>query len=163
MYGAILGDIAGSKYEFSRPEKFDPWKVKIFANDCCFTDDTVMTIATKYAILKGTPYAKAYGVLSKYPNVGYGSMFKRWIDSYCERGYNSYGNRSAMRVSFLGEHFSTLKKGRGRGGKKAPYAPITIRGGQKGLRPSRAAFIWRKNGASEKEIKSYVQKNMAIP
>ena len=52
MYGAILGDIAGSKYEFSRPEKFDPWKVKIFSNDCCFTDETVMTIATKYAVLK---------------------------------------------------------------------------------------------------------------
>ena len=66
MYGAILGDIAGSKYEFSRPEKFDPWKVKIFANDCCFTDDTVMTIATKYAFLKGTPYAKAYGVVDVY-------------------------------------------------------------------------------------------------
>lgn len=77
MYGAILGDIAGSKYEFSRPEKFDPWKVKIFSNDCCFTDDTVMTIATKYAVLKGVPYAKAYGVFGrKYPNVGYGTMFK---------------------------------------------------------------------------------------
>ena len=111
MYGAILGDIAGSKYEFSRPEKFDPWKVKIFSNDCCFTDDTVMTIATKYAVLKGVPYAKAYGVFGrKYPNVGYGTMFKRWIDSYCERGYNSYGNGSAMRVSFIGEHFDTLKK-----------------------------------------------------
>ena len=34
------------------PKKFDPWKVKIFSNDCCFTDDTVMTIATKYAVLK---------------------------------------------------------------------------------------------------------------
>ena len=25
MYGAILGDIAGSRFEFTRPEKFD-WR-----------------------------------------------------------------------------------------------------------------------------------------
>ena len=111
MYGAILGDIAGSKYEFSRPQNFDPWKIKIFSNDCFFTDDTVMTVATKYAVLKQVPYGKAYGVFGrKYPNVGYGTMFKRWIDGYCERGYNSFGNGSAMRVSFIGEHFGTLEQ-----------------------------------------------------
>jgi len=158
MYGAILGDIAGSKYEFSRPEKFDPWKVKIFSNDCCFTDDTVMTIATKYAVLKGVPYAKAYGVFGrKYPNVGYGTMFKRWIDSYCERGYNSYGNGSAMRVSFIGEHFDTLKKVEGEAQKSA-LCTHNHPEGVKGAQVIAGCGYLAKNGASKKEIKSYVQK-----
>ncbi len=163
MYGAILGDIAGSKYEFSRPEKFDPWKVKIFSNDCCFTDDTVMTIATKYAVLKGVPYAKAYGVFGrKYPNVGYGTMFKRWIDSYCERGYNSYGNGSAMRVSFIGEHFDTLKKVEDEAQKSA-LCTHNHPEGVKGAQVIAGCGYLAKNGASKKELKAMSRKNSDTP
>ena len=61
MYGAILGDIAGSLYEFTRPEGFDWRTVELFSGPCTFTDDTVLTVATKYAVLTGLPYAKAYG------------------------------------------------------------------------------------------------------
>jgi len=157
MYGAILGDIAGSKYEFSRPEKFDPWKVKIFSNDCCFTDDTVMTIATKYAVLKGVPYAKAYGVFGrKYPNVGYGTMFKRWIDSYCERGYNSYGNGSAMRVSFIGEHFDTLKKVEDEAQKSA-LCTHNHPEGIKGAQATALCIFLARHGKSKEEIKNTVE------
>ena len=69
MYGAILGDIAGSRFEFSRPAGFDPQKEQLFANACFYTDDTVMTVATKYAVLRSIPYARAYGKFGrKYPN-----------------------------------------------------------------------------------------------
>ena len=47
MYGAILGDIAGSLYEFTRPEEFDWRTVELFSGPCTFTDDTVLTVATK--------------------------------------------------------------------------------------------------------------------
>ena len=117
-----------------------------------------MTIATKYAVLKGVPYAKAYGVFGrKYPNVGYGTMFKRWIDSYCERGYNSYGNGSAMRVSFIGEHFDTLKKVEDEAQKSA-LCTHNHPEGVKGAQVIAGCGYLAKNGASKKEIKSYVQK-----
>lgn len=43
MIGAIIGDIAGSRFEFDRsPKTVDGYE--IFDEECCFTDDTVMTI-----------------------------------------------------------------------------------------------------------------------
>ena len=53
MFGAILGDIAGSRFEFSRPQAFNYKKEPFFTDACCFTDDTVLTVATKYAVLNG--------------------------------------------------------------------------------------------------------------
>ena len=50
MFGSILGDIVGSRFEFSKPKGFNAKTVELFTDDCFFTDDTVMSIATKYAI-----------------------------------------------------------------------------------------------------------------
>ena len=50
MYGAILGDIIGSPYEFD----FNNYKSKDFPLFCRhseFTDDTVMTLAVAKALL----------------------------------------------------------------------------------------------------------------
>lgn len=53
----------------------------------------------------------------EYPNAGYGGSFKRWIWSDEHSPYNSWGNGSAMRVSYAGwvartlfeaEHFAEL-------------------------------------------------------
>ena len=108
IVGAILGDIAGSQYEFSRmrPDDLD-WKhCDLFTKKCRFTDDTVMTIACHMAILedKENPnFEKWYRNLGvKYLNVGYGSMFKQWIKDPGMGNYGSYGNGSAMRVSAVG-------------------------------------------------------------
>ena len=49
MYGAILGDIIGSPYEFDRGEKTK--KFPLFSRCSTFTDDTVMTIAVAEAFL----------------------------------------------------------------------------------------------------------------
>ena len=43
MYGAILGDIIGSPFEFDRGDKTKEFD--LFSKDCDFTDDSVMTIA----------------------------------------------------------------------------------------------------------------------
>ena len=43
MYGAILGDIIGSPYEFDRGEKTKEFE--LFPSVARFTDDTVMSIA----------------------------------------------------------------------------------------------------------------------
>lgn len=100
MLGAIIGDIVGSVYEWNNIKtKVFP----LFRNDCFFTDDTVMTIATADALMKGgQPYDfidsyKEWG--RRYPDAGYGGRFGSWIFSDDREPYNSWGNGSAMRVS----------------------------------------------------------------
>ncbi len=46
MLGAIVGDIVGSIYEWNRIKTKD---FPLFADDCFFTDDTVMTCAVAEA------------------------------------------------------------------------------------------------------------------
>ena len=48
MYGAFIGDIVGSKYEFySIKTKEFP----LFSAGCDYTDDTIMTVAVAKAIM----------------------------------------------------------------------------------------------------------------
>lgn len=49
MYGAILGDIIGSPYEFDRGGKTKEFP--LFSEYSEFTDDTVMTVAVADALL----------------------------------------------------------------------------------------------------------------
>ena len=48
MYGAILGDMIGSPFEFDRGDKTKEFD--LFSKDCDFTDDSVMTIAVGEAL-----------------------------------------------------------------------------------------------------------------
>lgn len=110
LIGAIIGDIIGSQYEFHRPDNFDWKNCPLLTNDCEFTDDTVMSIATKVAIEKyDCDFEKAYKEFGRmYPNVEYGSMFAKWLTSEIEH-YESFGNGSAMRVSYIGECVPNIK------------------------------------------------------
>ena len=100
MLGAIIGDIVGSVYEWNNIKTKD---FPLFREDCFFTDDTVMTIATADALLKGgqpDDFIDSYKKWGRrYPDAGYGSRFGRWIFSDDREPYNSWGNGSAMRVS----------------------------------------------------------------
>lgn len=49
IIGAILGDIAGSKWEFNRPKDLDYEHIELFQDDSYYTDDTVLSVATKYS------------------------------------------------------------------------------------------------------------------
>ena len=139
MFGSILGDIVGSRFEFSKPKGFNAKTVELFTDDCFFTDDTVMSIATKYAILSGCSYRMAYTELGKkYPSVGYGTMFKKWLNDPTHKPYNSYGNGSAMRVGFIGEHFQTLEEVK----REARESASCTRRECKEPRPQRCASIW---------------------
>ena len=55
MYGAILGDIIGSPYEFDRGSKTKDFP--LFSKHSTFTDDTVMTLAVADALLDAQPDA----------------------------------------------------------------------------------------------------------
>lgn len=109
MFGAIIGDIIGSAYEFKgRTKDYD---FELITEKSKFTDDTVMTIATLEALLTDKDYAKAYRKWgTKYPTAGYGPMFKKWLLDDTLGGIGSYGNGSAMRVSPTAWVHETLNK-----------------------------------------------------
>lgn len=108
LFGAIIGDIAGSVYKFAniRSKNFS------FMTDRCYiTDDSYMTIAVASAIKQWREQgddlsqitADTMRVVGKaYPNKGYGGMFWEWLNDPTMGPYNSWGNGAAMRVSAAG-------------------------------------------------------------
>ena len=105
MYGAILGDIVGSPYEFD----CNNYKAKdfpLFSRRSDFTDDTVMTLAVVKALLStcGQDDAAIKAALvhemqqlgRAYPDRGYGTHFGGWLYEDAPQPYRSYGNGSAI-------------------------------------------------------------------
>jgi ADP-ribosylglycohydrolase len=98
MWGAIIGDIIGSRFEH---HNIKTKKFQLFHEDCRFTDDSTLTVGTADALLHNSiDFAKYYRKWAKkYPNAGYGKSFNWWVHSKMTTGYGSWGNGSAMRVS----------------------------------------------------------------
>ena len=119
MFGAILGDIIGSAYEF------DAYNCKskdfpLFSRRSTFTDDTVMTLAVADALMKvgpedGDNVIRAELVRSMqsigrhYPYCGYGRRFIQWMFSDSPQPYDSCGNGSGMRVSPAGWFYNDME------------------------------------------------------
>lgn len=55
MYGAFIGDIVGSQYEFDEIKTKD---FTLFSYDCGFTDDSVMTVAVASAVIRAYNFQK---------------------------------------------------------------------------------------------------------
>lgn len=105
MFGAIIGDIVGSTYEFKNTRDYN---FMLFPRGSSFTDDTICTVAVADAILKGVTYRQSLlKWCKKYPNPAgsYGSMFSEWLQSYYHKPNGSFGNGAAMRVSPVGWAF----------------------------------------------------------
>ena len=110
MLGAIIGDIAGSKYEFNNTFDYD---FEMFGGGCDFTDDTICTVAIADAILNGRNYQESLlDWCRRYPSPkgAYGGRFAAWIRSLEPQPYNSFGNGSAMRVSPVAWLFDDLSQ-----------------------------------------------------
>lgn len=107
IIGAILGDIAGSPYEFVKPKGFDSNSVELFQDCCRFTDDTVCLLATKLALDSGDDFSSTLKRLCRsYPDAGYGTFFGSWIWDDNAGPYGSYGNGAAMRVAYIADYFT---------------------------------------------------------
>ena len=108
LVGAVAGDVIGSVYEHYRTKRMD---FQLFPAGSRFTDDTVMTVANADWLLNGGDLARImqrYG--NRYPNAGYGGMFRKWLREDPPQPYHSFGNGSAMRVSPVGWAFDMLKE-----------------------------------------------------
>lgn len=82
MIGSIIGDIAGSIYEFHNIKTKD---FPLFTERTQWTDDTILTISTAKWILEGGSasdsgrYYFRYGFNYPHPMGGYGDGFQRWL------------------------------------------------------------------------------------
>lgn len=109
MIGSVIGDIAGSTYEFIQCKDYD---FDLFPINSTFTDDSILTVATCEVLLKHGDYAKAYHAYgNRFPNPmgGYGMRFANWLTMRHPVPYDSYGNGSAMRAGPIGVAFSTVE------------------------------------------------------
>ena len=97
MWGAIIGDIVGSRFEGTgiKTKEFD-----LLTHDCRYTDDSVCTAAVAASLLDGLPADLTLRVwCHRHPARGYGGMFARWLEQEAPQAYGSFGNGAAMRVS----------------------------------------------------------------
>lgn len=165
MYGAILGDIIGSPFEFDRGDKTKDFK--LFSRRSHFTDDSVMTLAVCEALLKVGQDATVKEIEDavitsmqswgrRYPHEGYGGYFRRWLTARHPEPYNSFGNGSAMRVSAAGWLYDSLEKTRVVA-KATANVTHNHPEGIKGAEATASAIFMARNGSSKEEIKKYIE------
>ena len=169
MYGAILGDIIGSPFEFDQGNKSKEFP--LFSKNSTFTDDSVMTIAVGYAFLDAQPNAdiewirrrlissmKQYGRM--FPYAGYGGMFRRWLKCDAPQPYGSFGNGSAMRVSSAAWLYNDIETVRSMARLSAEVSHNHPEG-IKGAEATASAIYLARTGNTKAEIKAYIEDNFS--
>ena len=166
MYGAILGDIIGSPFEFDRGDKTKEFD--LFTKGCDFTDDSVMTIAVGEALLEVGPEATVKEIEEsvvanmqdwgkRYPYAGYGGRFRYWLRERNPEPYGSYGNGSAMRVSAAGWLYDSMERTR-----EVARATANVTHnhpeGIKGAEATASAIYMARNSSSKEELKEYIER-----
>ena len=107
LTGALVGDIVGSRFEGTshKGQEFE-----FFHDDCCPTDDTIMTLAIADAVMNSIETERDLSECAvesmqrfgrMYYDFGYGRRFLNWIFSDDPKPYGSFGNGSAMRISSI--------------------------------------------------------------
>ena len=133
MLGAIIGDIAGSPYEFNNVYKRSSVKLleNSFLRRVRFTDDSVLSLAIGKALtenlhetdlnrLKQKVAQKLKEYYRKYPLKGtvfrgipmdpYGGGFKKWAESDSYEDRKATTNGAAMRAATIGWLYDDIQK-----------------------------------------------------
>lgn len=167
MYGAILGDIIGSPYEFDLGNKTKDFPM--FSRRSTYTDDSVMTLAVADAFLSVGPNAEDDDIRQQlirsmqyygqaFPYAGYGGMFRWWLRSDDPQPYGSYGNGSAMRVSSAAWLFDDLETVRHMARLSAEVTHNHPEG-IKGAEAAASAIYLARTGSTKAEIRAYIEEN----
>ena len=166
MYGAIVGDIIGSRFEWHNYKGKD---FKLFKNCCTFTDDTVMSIAVAEALslfedgidndeeFKECLIKSMHRIGNEYPHCGYGGRFYNWITQKSYKAYGSYGNGSAMRVSLVGFYAQTLAEAE-HVAKLTAEVTHNHPEGIKGAVVTAGCIYLAREGKSKEEIREYIER-----
>lgn len=167
MIGAIIGDIAGSRFEWNdhKSKKFE-----FFGKGCFPTDDSIMTIAIAKAVMESKD---RYGgvdaeklsenaviwmrkIGKHYPDCGYGGTFFRWIYEEIDGPYGSYGNGAAMRVSAAADAARSLEEAKA----LARAATVVTHDHPESIRAVEAlagAIFLARDGMDMTEIRCYIK------
>lgn len=173
MYGAFIGDIVGSKYEFNN---IITKQFPLFSPGCDYTDDTIMTVAVAKAILlsreeqfkrgengKGfqeflVEVMQDFGQRYPHPTGAYGGSFDKWLCQKNPKPYGSYGNGSAMRVSPCGLAAVTMEEALALARASASVSHDHPEG-IKGAEAVSAAVFLAKCGRTKEEIGQYISEH----
>lgn len=165
MLGAIIGDIVGSRFEFSSRKSKD---FELFNSSCRPTDDSIMTIAVGTACAQSDiedeydfkekliKYMRELGRM--YPDAGYGALFYEWIFSDSDYSYGSFGNGSGMRVSPVAWVAESLDEALLLAKWSAEITHDHPEG-IKGAEAVAAAVFLARKGKSKDEIRAFIEEN----
>lgn len=164
MIGAIVGDIAGSRFEWEniKTKEFD-----LLHKNCHFTDDSLMSLAICQALMncKGcienlseetVNCMQALG--NAYMPVGFGPSFREWLKSDKPMPYNSWGNGAAMRVSGCAYVAKTLEEAIELS-KKVTIVTHNHPEGIKGAEATTVATFLARMGWQKDEIGKYIREH----
>ncbi len=121
MIGAIIGDLAGSVYEYNQMFHFSPIRCQdsLIPSGAFYSDDTILTIAIADAIINNSDYEnKLREFITKYQDSVpkdkpyFKKMFSpnllKWAETDCQG--NSKGNGAMMRISPVGWLFGSKEE-----------------------------------------------------
>lgn len=161
MLGSIIGDIAGSVFEFKNIKIKD---FSFFDENKDYTDDSVLTVATADWLLNGGmagDYYYRYARKYPHPMGAYGSGFLNWVymsqEGALAQPYNSCGNGSAMRVGPVGWAFDTLNETLD-AAKASAECTHNHPEGIKGAQATAHAIFMARNGASVDIIRDTISR-----
>ena len=167
MIGAIIGDIAGSRFEWHNHRSKD---FELFTPKCFATDDSIMSLAVAEALMRAKPdfsdlSAQAVRCMQEvgrpYPDCGYGGRFLGWMYADDPQPYHSFGNGAAMRVSACGLAAKSVEEA------KALSRAVTIVShdhpeGLKGAEATAVAIYMGKSGAPMADIRACMEGYYAL-
>lgn len=179
MYGAIIGDVAGSIYEVMEINALKKKTIRskmersiilnenfpLFTNMSSMTDDSILTCSIADSILNSIPYEenlKKYGIdevclgFDKYGRNKFGYGFIKWLNENVNG--DSFGNGCAMRISPVGYLFDDLETIK----KESRLATTPSHNHPESIKCSEAVSVsiyLLRNGISKEELKKYIEDN----
>ena len=165
MFGAIIGDVVGSPYEFDSHKKKN---FPLFGEESRLTDDSILTICVGSACaeaditdedgFKKVLIEKMHEIARRYPDAGYGGLFYAWLFDDYGKPYNGFTNGSAMRVSPCAWACDTLEDVC-RLAKWSAEITHSHPDGVKGAVAVASAIFLARTGSSKEEIREYIEDN----
>lgn len=181
FYGAMVGDMVGSIYEFHNIKTKD---FPLWDKDCFATDDSIMTLAianaladlswpsgmdpnvTRFDVYRDDDWRRFFAgsmrrIGQPYRFCGYGGRFYDWMYSEHPHPYNSCGNGSAMRVSPVAWFARSLDECE-RLARLSAEPTHNHPDGIAGAQATAGAVYLALHGAGKDAIKAYVEKYYKI-
>lgn len=157
IFGAVCGDILGSKYEVKRTQDFN---FEMLPKGSKVTDDSILTMAiAKWLMGERTDALLCQHLVrfaSRYPTAHWGHGFRSWFESDTHEMRVADSNGSAMRVSPVGYAATSLEECLALAKQQAEMthnSPAGIAGAQ----AIAASVFLTRQGKSKAEVKATIE------